>query len=166
MKYTEIDQNRIIILQKTCNNGALHQTHSQTHRQTEIHTFFIWYPRVGREHNSPSGKKWKNNICTRNYNYRGGGKNTPPLRSKSGNFENGVLFLPKNLRIRWFCQNFGGYLDPFWPSFSRFPLAMRSKTLKIFWRASRANFKFSARGFIFAKNLMNFWRGSILPGNQ
>ena len=23
--------------------------------QTEIHTFFIWYPRVGREHNSPSG---------------------------------------------------------------------------------------------------------------
>ena len=55
MKYTEIDQNRIIILQKTCNPGALHQTHPQTHRQTEIHTFFIWYPRVGREHNSPSG---------------------------------------------------------------------------------------------------------------
>ena len=27
----------------------------QTHGQTEIHTFFIWYPRVGREHNSPSG---------------------------------------------------------------------------------------------------------------
>ena len=26
MKYTEIDQNRIIILQKTCNPGALHQT--------------------------------------------------------------------------------------------------------------------------------------------
>ncbi len=26
MKYTEIDQNRIIILQKTCNHGALHQT--------------------------------------------------------------------------------------------------------------------------------------------
>ena len=57
MKYTEIDQNRIIILQKTCNRGALHQTHGhQTDRQTEIHTFFIWYPRVGREHNSPSGK--------------------------------------------------------------------------------------------------------------
>ena len=28
-----------------------------THRRTEIHTFFIWYPRVGREHNSPSGNK-------------------------------------------------------------------------------------------------------------
>ena len=28
-------------------------------RQTEIHTFFIWYPRVGREHNSPSGKYLK-----------------------------------------------------------------------------------------------------------
>ena len=27
-------------------------------RQTEIHTFFIWYPRVGREHNSPSGNKF------------------------------------------------------------------------------------------------------------
>ena len=54
MKYTEIDQNRIIILQKNCNPGALHQTDT---RQTEIHTFFIWYPRVGREHNSPSGKK-------------------------------------------------------------------------------------------------------------
>ena len=57
MKYTEIDQNRIIILQKTCNRGALHQTDTQTHRPTEIHTFFIWYPRVGREHNSPSGNK-------------------------------------------------------------------------------------------------------------
>ena len=57
MKYTEIDQNRIIILQKTCNPGALHQTHGhQTDPRTEIHTFFIWYPRVGREHNSPSGK--------------------------------------------------------------------------------------------------------------
>ena len=31
-----------------------HQTHI---RQTEIHTFFIWYPRVGREHNSPSGNE-------------------------------------------------------------------------------------------------------------
>ena len=28
----------------------------QPDTQTEIHTFFIWYPRVGREHNSPSGK--------------------------------------------------------------------------------------------------------------
>ncbi len=28
----------------------------QTDPRTEIHTFFIWYPRVGREHNSPSGK--------------------------------------------------------------------------------------------------------------
>ena len=57
MKYTEIDQNRIIILQKTCNPG-LHQTDigHQTDGRTEIHTFFIWYPRVGREHNSPSGK--------------------------------------------------------------------------------------------------------------
>ena len=27
----------------------------RTHTQTEIHTFFIWHPRVGREHNSPSG---------------------------------------------------------------------------------------------------------------
>ena len=33
----------------------------QTDTQTEIHTFFIWYPRVGREHNSPSG----NNFGTR-----------------------------------------------------------------------------------------------------
>ena len=56
MKYTEIDQNRIIILQKTYNPGALHQTSDRHHTQTEIHTFFIWYPRVGREHNSPSGK--------------------------------------------------------------------------------------------------------------
>ncbi len=55
MKYTEIDQNRIIILQKTCNPGALHQT---TDGHTEIHTFFIWYPRVGREHNSPSGNNY------------------------------------------------------------------------------------------------------------
>ena len=31
--------------------------HRTDHRQTEIHTFFIWYPRVGREHNSPSGNK-------------------------------------------------------------------------------------------------------------
>ena len=31
----------------------------QTHGQTEIHTFFIWHPRVGREHNSPSGKNVK-----------------------------------------------------------------------------------------------------------
>ena len=54
MKYTEIDQNRIIILQKTYNPGALHQTDGRT----EIHTFFIWYPRVGREHNSPSGNKF------------------------------------------------------------------------------------------------------------
>ena len=30
MKYTEIDQNRIIILQKTYNPGALHQTDTQT----------------------------------------------------------------------------------------------------------------------------------------
>ena len=29
----------------------------RTDGQTEIHTFFIWYPRVGREHNSPSGNK-------------------------------------------------------------------------------------------------------------
>ena len=58
MKYTEIHQNRIIILQKTYNPGALHQTSDRhTDRQTEIHTFFIWYPRVGREHNSPSGNK-------------------------------------------------------------------------------------------------------------
>ena len=55
MKYAEIDKHRIIILQKTYNPGALHQT-SDTH-QTEIHTFFIWYPRVGREHNSPSGNE-------------------------------------------------------------------------------------------------------------
>ena len=27
-------------------------------RRTEIHTFFIWHPRVGREHNSPSGKNF------------------------------------------------------------------------------------------------------------
>ena len=26
--------------------------------RTEIHTFFIWYPRVGREHNSPSGNNY------------------------------------------------------------------------------------------------------------
>ena len=58
MKYTEIDQNRIIILQKTYNPGALHQTSDQT----EIHTFFIWYPRVGREHNSPSGKNQGCNV--------------------------------------------------------------------------------------------------------
>ena len=65
MKYTEIDKNRIIILQKTCNLGALHQTSDgRTHRHTEIHTFFIWYPRVGREHNSPSGKKKKPDLAT------------------------------------------------------------------------------------------------------
>ena len=28
---------------------------SDIRHRTEIHTFFIWYPRVGREHNSPSG---------------------------------------------------------------------------------------------------------------
>ena len=57
----EIDQNRIIILQKTCNRGHSWSVTSdighQTDPQTEIHTFFIWYPRVGREHNSPSGNK-------------------------------------------------------------------------------------------------------------
>ena len=57
MKYTEIDKNRIIILQKTCNPGALHRDRQTDITQTEIHTFFIWHPRVGREHNSPSGKK-------------------------------------------------------------------------------------------------------------
>ena len=36
---------------------------SDRHTQTEIHTFFIWYPRVGREHNSPSGKK-NRVLCT------------------------------------------------------------------------------------------------------
>ena len=30
----------------------------RTDGQTEIHTFFIWHPCVGREHNSPSGKKF------------------------------------------------------------------------------------------------------------
>ena len=34
----------------------IRHTDPQTDGQTEIHTFFIWYPRVGREHNSPSGK--------------------------------------------------------------------------------------------------------------
>ena len=59
MKYTEIDQNRIIILQKTCNRGHSWSVTSDGHTdpQTEIHTFFIWYPRVGREHNSPSGNE-------------------------------------------------------------------------------------------------------------
>ena len=31
--------------------------------RTEIHTFFIWYPRVGREHNGPSGKKRCRGTC-------------------------------------------------------------------------------------------------------
>ena len=65
MKYTEIDQNRIIILQKTCNRGHSWSVTSdigQTDGQTEIHTFFIWYPRVGREHNSPSGKNERKSI--------------------------------------------------------------------------------------------------------
>ena len=31
---------------------------TRTHTRTEIHTFFIWYPRVGREHNSPSGNNY------------------------------------------------------------------------------------------------------------
>ncbi len=66
MKYTEIDQNRIIISQKTCNRGHSWSVTSdyrhQTDGRTEIHTFFIWYPRVGREHNSPSGKE-KMNLC-------------------------------------------------------------------------------------------------------
>ena len=39
-----------------------HQTDT---RQTEIHTFFIWHPRVGREHNSPSGKKTKRKLQKR-----------------------------------------------------------------------------------------------------
>ena len=59
MKYTEIDQNRIIISQKKLQSWSVTsdgQTDRQTDGQTEIHTFFIWYPRVGREHNSPSGK--------------------------------------------------------------------------------------------------------------
>ena len=36
--------------------------HQTSDTQTEIHTFFIWYPRVGREHNSPSGKNIKNDL--------------------------------------------------------------------------------------------------------
>ena len=70
MKYTEIDQNRIIILQKTCNRdhswSVTSDGRTDGHR-TEIHTFFIWHPRVGREHNSPSGKKF--NIFFENQKY-------------------------------------------------------------------------------------------------
>ena len=50
-------------LHKSCNLAQIVQSRSvtsdigQTDPQTEIHTFFIWNPRVGREHNSPSGKK-------------------------------------------------------------------------------------------------------------
>ena len=64
MKYTEIDQNRIIILQKTCNRGHSWKRYiGRTDiRQTEIHTFFICHPCVGREHNSPSGNKSYNVI--------------------------------------------------------------------------------------------------------
>ena len=66
MKYTKIDQNRIIISQKTCNLGALHRTdRHQTDGRTEIHTFFIWYSRVGREHNSPSGNNILNTFSGR-----------------------------------------------------------------------------------------------------
>ena len=101
----------------------------------------------------------------KNKDYRGVKNKTPPLRSKSANFENTVLFLPKNLRIQVVLPKFWRISGPVLTIFfSRFPLAIRSKTLKIFWRASRANFKFSARGFIFAKNLMNFWRGGFVFG--
>ena len=41
MKYTEIDKNRIIILQKTYNPGALHQTDGQTHRQRFTHFYLV-----------------------------------------------------------------------------------------------------------------------------
>ena len=60
MKYTEIDQNRIIILQKKLQSWPFLERYIRLRtdgHQTEIHTFFIWSPRVGREHNSPSGKK-------------------------------------------------------------------------------------------------------------
>ncbi len=39
----------------------------QTDRPTEIHTFFIWYPRVGREHNSPSGNNKKCCLASKGY---------------------------------------------------------------------------------------------------
>ena len=92
-----------------------------------------------------------------------GGLKIPPLKVEICQFwKHGFIFAKKSQNLGGFAKILADIWTRFDHLFSRFPLAMRPKTLKIFWRASRANFKFPAQGFIFAKNLMNFWRGGLI----
>ena len=54
-------------LQSWSVTSDIRQTDTQ---RTEIHTFFIWYPRVGREHNSPSGNKGKLDLLRSRVSFR------------------------------------------------------------------------------------------------
>ena len=101
-------------LHKSCNLAQIVQSQRYI-RQTEIHTFFIWNPRVGREHNLRA--------------ITGGLIFPPPLKEKIGQFpeilRKGVFILPKIFRILkkgvFILPKISGFFTRFDPIFEGFP---------------------------------------------